>query len=55
MLARRFTIVCLLAALFGMVFAGLAARDGHLPKPGGRGANCGWLTETPCKPNAARF
>lgn len=32
MLARRFTIVCLLAALFGMGFAILAAEVGRQPR-----------------------
>jgi hypothetical protein len=32
MLARRFTIVCLLMALFGMGFAILVAEAGRLPR-----------------------
>ncbi|WP_181183699.1 MULTISPECIES: hypothetical protein [unclassified Mesorhizobium] len=33
MLARRFTIVCLLMSLFGMGFAILVAEAGHADRP----------------------
>jgi hypothetical protein len=33
MLARRFTIVCLLMSLFGMLFAILVAEAGHPARP----------------------
>ena len=32
MLARRFTIVCLLMTLFGMAFAALVAEADHQPR-----------------------
>lgn len=38
MLARRFTIICLLMTLFGMFFAGLVAEASRPAKARGTGA-----------------
>ena len=43
MLARRFTIVCLLMSLFGMAFAILVAQAGHPARS--------WEMADSCRPN----
>jgi hypothetical protein len=45
MLARRFTIVCLLLTLFGMIFAMLAANAGRRPRPWDGGVVVSCITD----------
>ncbi|QND59439.1 hypothetical protein [Mesorhizobium huakuii] len=40
MLARRFTIVCLLMSLFGMFFAILVAEAGRSPRSWDQASSC---------------
>lgn len=50
MLARRFTIVCLLVLLFGMFFAVLVERVERRPRPwqSGQVTLCGYEASRPC-------
>ena len=40
MLARRFTIICLLMSLFGMFFAILVAEAGRSPRAWDKASSC---------------
>jgi hypothetical protein len=56
MLARRFTIVCLVAMLFGLLFADLAARGERVRFAAGTvHAGCGWIDQPVCRLRRARF
>jgi hypothetical protein len=52
MLARRFTIVCLLLTLFGMMFAALVAETSRPAKSWGAVVSCAVEQHPVCAPTA---